>query len=638
MTQWIKQHKFNGGEQDPLLLTRDDFEGHFKAASKVRNLFCLPLGAVTRRPGKRMVAEVPAAAAGARLAAFLFSAAQKYLFLFTDGELRVFHDDALAATETTPWTAAQVADLNWTQQVDTFLGFHTDVEYRRIMRGATHADWTVDTLPLRNLPGYHFGFATAGTLTPAAVSGNSVNFTSTATDFATAQVGWTVRVNGGLGRIKTVTSDTVVVVKVLQELIDTDPAGPGEWFLEEPMYSAARGWPATARFHKNRLGLGGGSRPTTIAMSTARDVYDFDLGEALDDDGVTFTLLGDSVDDVLQIASSRNNLLAFTSAGEWAVVTDTITPKTPGATAYTRFGIKNIRPVQLEEGIIFVGAADDGGESQILETLWNEIEGGYNTQPLSLLAQHLIRQPRALAARTGDGQTRANHVFAVNGADGTYAVLNTLRKQEVTGWSLCSTQGTVLDVAVVGTTPYFLVKRTIDAVDRYFVEVLDTAHYLDCSIRQTSGTAKTTWTGFDHLDGATVQVRADGARLPDVTVADGTIETPYAVSELEAGFGFSWELELMPPTFSDAQGAADGRKKRVAELTVNMRDSAGVMVDGRPIPGWRFGPSTLDAPVPLFTGTKRMTLLGWTLAPQTRLHGDDPMPVTLTDVTQKVAA
>jgi hypothetical protein len=79
---------------------------------------------------------------------------------------------------------------------------------------------------------------------------------------------------------------------------------------------------------------------------------------------------------------------------------------------------------------------------------------------------------------------------------------------------------------------YVIVKRTINGVTRRFVELLNvfdftetdntTFNFLDSALSY-SGSAVTTISGLDHLEGQTVSILANGATHPDKTVSSGSI-------------------------------------------------------------------------------------------------------------------
>ena len=150
--QRFAKTSFTAGEIAPELLGRHDLKGYANGAAELRNVIVLPTGGVRRRPGLRHVDTLPGAA---RLVPFAFNTAQTYLLVFTHEAMRVYRDDVLQATVTTPWTSAQLAALSWTQNADTLIVCHPDVPPQRITRTA-HTAWTVTA----------FAFRTAGTDQP----------------------------------------------------------------------------------------------------------------------------------------------------------------------------------------------------------------------------------------------------------------------------------------------------------------------------------------------------------------------------------------------------------------------------------------------------------------------------------------
>lgn len=641
--QWLKQHSLSGGAVSTELYDRDDLERFYSSVASMVNMIPQPTGAAVKRPGKRMVAEIPEAAAGARLAEFVFSNTQRYLFAVLDGATRIFRDDVAEADIVTPWTAAHLTDLNWVQRADTFLGFHRDVKYQRIQRQGADDTWDVADLAVLRRPGYHFGYTTKGTadidtdsyrtLADGDPDGETT-ITSSANDFANAKTGWLIQINGGLCRILAVNSATQVYVQIIQSMTDPSDAGPGQWWLLEVQWSDDRGWPAGAVFHKNRLCLFGGSRPTSVALSTARDVFDFDAGAGEDDDAVIFELLGQSMDDIFQAVSANDNLVFLTSAGEWVLTTDVVTPSTPGATSFSAFGAANVRPVLLDSGVIFVGNPETG-QNQILEVAWTDNALSTLTEVVSLLAPHLIDAPTTLVGRRGDGRRSANHVFAVN-ANGTVALLVSLKKQGVTGWSQLITAGDVLDAAVLGPSAYFLVRRTIDGDTRFFLEVMDNDHALDCSRRVVNPAPATVHDGFDHLEGHTVAVVADGLVEQSQVVVGGQVATSFPATVVEAGLPFEWEISTLPMPSAVLRGKTF-QKARIAAVEVALDDAVGVKVNDRRVVSRAFGDGVLDAPPPRASGTHEVKLLGgWDPAPSARIHGDEPGPVTVRAFKMKV--
>ena len=123
----IAKTSFASGEIGPAMLGRVDLRAFENGARTLRNVIVQPSGGVTRRPGLAHVAVLPGPA---RLVAFEFNTEQAYLLALLDGELRAYRDGVQVASLATPWTAAQIGQVAWTQSADTLLVVHPDVPPR----------------------------------------------------------------------------------------------------------------------------------------------------------------------------------------------------------------------------------------------------------------------------------------------------------------------------------------------------------------------------------------------------------------------------------------------------------------------------------------------------------------------------
>jgi hypothetical protein len=405
--------------------------------------------------------------------------------------------------------------------------------------------------------------AQTGTVTPSGTTGSITLTASEANTFLASQVGHYVRTaEGGIAVITGYTSGTVVnatVLKTLEASTAIDDwnilIGYDGWELEtgyEDAMSASRGWPRSGSFHKSRLVLGGlKERPQTILMSKIGDFFNFDIGEGLDDEAIDVTIDDDQVNTVRGIFSGRG-LSIFTSGGEFSISSDINSAITPGNIAdqmqkETRHGSSSIRPVSVDGSIVFVEREDPNtaGSGRIVrQFIYNDIEQSFSAPNISVFSQHLISNPVAMDIRRSTEAHPSNYLYMVND-DGTCAVLNSLREQKLLAWTLFETEGLLEDVAVSGNKTFFIVKRTINSVEKRFLEVLNEDNQMDCSITQ-SAAATTSWTGLDHLDNEEVRIMGDGYMLEDETPSGGAITSSESVSDLEAGFSFLARVKHLP--------------------------------------------------------------------------------------------
>src|SRR5580704_903180 len=115
--------------------------------------------------------------------------------------------------------------------------------------------WAINATVFTNTPVFDFS---AGipyqtfTFTPSATTGYAVTITSSNAIFTAANVGGTFSGNGGITRITSVSSSTVIVVQVLQPFTDTTAIPGNLSVLTEPAWSNARGWPRVCSSFQNR--------------------------------------------------------------------------------------------------------------------------------------------------------------------------------------------------------------------------------------------------------------------------------------------------------------------------------------------------------------------------------------------------
>src|SRR5690606_4558539 len=131
-----------------------------------------------------------------RLAAFEFNTEQTYLLLLSDGSLDVFRDGEPVAAIASPWTAAHLPQLAWTQSADTLLVVHPDVPPQRVTRTGETA-WTIAPWSLVEEDGllrvpFH-RFAAEGVTLAASGTTGTVTLTATADLFTAGHVGLRLR-------------------------------------------------------------------------------------------------------------------------------------------------------------------------------------------------------------------------------------------------------------------------------------------------------------------------------------------------------------------------------------------------------------------------------------------------------------
>lgn len=119
--------------------------------------------------------------------------------------------------------------------------------------------------------------------------------------------------------------------------------------------------------------------------------------------------------------------------------------------------------------------------------------------------------------------------------------------------------------------------------------------------------AVTTISGLDHLEGKTVDILVDGATHPQEVVSNGSITLDAAYGEVHVGLPYLPKLKTLRPEVQTAEGTAQGKTKRVVNVTVRVYETLGFRVgtDSKQDDALFDRPFT-DQAEPIFTGDKKL--------------------------------
>jgi hypothetical protein len=709
---------FTSGELDPELVARNDIKHYYSGAELMADVTPKAQGGFVRRPGLGFRADVTAdiGDGSAAWAQFIFDPDTTYGLLFLDTKIKVFRNLSLVYTITsTPWEDSDIADgISYCQDADTMIVFCNLVQPHTILR-VSDTSWTIAPITFDAIPQYDYvpneddrssSTTPAGTLTPSAISGSSITLTRGTSGWVAGDVGKFVFGNGGVARIVSYSSGTVVGAKVLVDFFDTsaipttewtldaaaivpnvttgnvkidasgpifssadvgqkidangaliritqyisdvqilgvieipfastDPVPSGQWVVNEGFedaWSDARGWPTHGCFHQGRLVLAGGPRLAAWG-SRVGYFYDFALSSGLDADPWEITIAAGGK--VTNIASLKD-LVIFTTGAEFVDNHKPITPGNVSPESVTKIGSEpGIVLVDLDGEAVFV---QKGGKS-LRQHYYDNDKQNYVGDDITLLSSHLINGPVSMARRKRTSTTESDQLLIVNG-DGTARRCNLIMGQDVLAWSRVNSAGaTFLLTGVDNEDVYFLVQREIDGSTVYYVESFDEDLYLDCSVKVTAGMPTDALVAA-HLANEEITVMADDIDMGEYTL-DGSGEATLARDaevSYEIGYNFVPTVTTMPVEPELKEGTRLGKKKRISEVTVQLKDTNGLTINGQDIQFRRFGTSLLDQAIPLFTGRKRLRgFKGWTLQAQITITQPRPGKMHVLALSAKVS-
>ena len=370
---------------------------------------------------------------------------------------------------------------------------------------------------------------------------------------------------------------------------------------KEDVWSSTRGWPKTICFYEGRLVFGGtSSKPQSVFLSKAGDFFNFDTEDTDDDDGIFATISSRTLNDIVDVYPGRN-LQIFTSGAEFAVTSKPVTPANVQITPQTAHGASNVEAQDVDGSTIFI---DRFGKS-LLTFLYSFNEDAYTSDDRSVLASHLIKQPIDIALLAGTASDDANWLFVVND-DGTATILNTLRSQDINGFTSWTIEDAeIKNVTTVGEKLFMVVETDVTST----VEQWDFNRRLDRSVLKTATSG--TIDGLDHLEGETVTILTrgddsdenDNYVLGDFTVSSGEVDVPepfdtgHATLEFEVGKRFVPTIKTMPLNTNIGSGENAMRLKKIIRMNLRVYESFGVYINGLPVPIRAFGEAGSTSPL-----------------------------------------
>lgn len=240
--------------------------------------------------------------------------------------------------------------------------------------------------------------------------------------------------------------------------------------------------PSTAAYYQGRRVYGGTvNNPETVVASKSGLFDSLSISTPLrDDDAVTFSLAGDSVNRVVGLVGLRK-LVVLTEAGEWTVEGDgsgILTPSQINPIQQSFNGAADIHPIVVGNEVMYVQAR--GGAIRNLG--YEFASDGYKGDDVTLYATHLFK-----------GKTVVDWTYAqipdsiiwVCMDDGSLLGLTYIKSQQVWGWhrhdttangkveSVCSIPEGNEDVL------YMVVNRTINGAQKRYIERMNSRDIQD---------------------------------------------------------------------------------------------------------------------------------------------------------------
>ena len=536
----------------------------------------------------------------------------------------------------TPYLTAELFEIKFAQSADVMYITHPNHEVEKLSRTG-HTSWTLADVDFTDGP-YLDDNITTTTLNPSAHTvGTGVTVVASATTginsgsgFQSTDVGRLVRFGSGYGKITAVADTLNFTMEILEDMGSSTAST--DFALGS--FSDTTGHPTCVTFFEQRLVFAGTTdQPQTLFFSKSGDYENMNEnrgGTVADDDAIIYTIASNQVNAIRFMTATRT-LIVGTAGGEFTVSgggTDVaITPTNILIKKQSNHGAANLDAIAAGNATLFLQRA----KRKIRELAYNFDVDGYLAPDMTILSEHITEGGITQMAY----QQEPNQIVWMTRDDGELIGLTYQREQQVTAWhrqifggSFSSGNAVCESVAALPTDDaeyqvWVIVKRTINSVTRRYVEYLNgfdftetdntTFNFLDSQLNY-DGSATTTITGLDHLEGETVSVLADGSTHPDKTVSSGSITLDRSSTKVKVGLPFTSLLQTMRLDAGAANGTSQAKTKRIYDISLRLYESVGVEVgpdlqNMERIP-FRSSADSMDTAIPVFTGDKEIEFRG----------------------------
>ena len=519
-----------------------------------------------------------------------------------------------------------------------------------------HDEWAASTSYANNATvrfnGHVYKNVTGSTVT----SGNTAPVHLTGTE-TYGSIDWEYRHDEfGHVEITAFTSATVVTAVVHEDQYGNDTLPDSSvgsanantrWSLGA--FGGDQGYPKAVGFYEQRLYFAGTTgKPQTIFGSVSADFENHTPGTN-DDDAVNLTIASDKVNVIRHLLPARF-LQVLTTSAEFTLSGGTgatpVTPTNVNVLRETTFGCSEVRPLRAGNSTILI----QKGQEKVKEITFDLDTDGLLGIDLTILADHI---PRGGLTDMVWQQEPELIVWFVH-SDGRLVGLTYDRANAAIGWHDhdIGGSGVVESITAIPSGAedqvYVAVKRTIDGATVRHIEYLkpiefgddvEDAFYLDSGLTY-DGSATTTISGLNHLEGETVAILADGATHADKVVSGGRVTLDRSASKVHIGYGYTSTIETLRLEAGADDGIAQGKIKRIHGVTARFFKTVGAELgpdlnnlDRLP---FRDSSMAMNQAVPLFTGDKEIYFpSGYETDARVIVRQSQPLPMTVLAIMRR---
>lgn len=411
-------------------------------------------------------------------------------------------------------------------------------------------------------------------------------------------------------------------------------------------WNGEKGYPSATGFYEDRLVFAGSKGfPQTFWTSKTGDYYNFGTSiPSADDDGITATLNGGQMNGIKAIIAFGEMLL-LTAGGEFKVSGGgkAITGSNVLSQPQEYRGMSDVNPVTIGSRIIYVQH-----QGNIIRDLAYSYDvDKYTGDDLNLLASHLFEGHKIISMTY---QQIPNSIVWCVRDDGLLLGLTYIKEQDIYAWHQHTTAGgKFVNVCNIGGSTEDKLYAVIERGGQYYVEIMESRDkstnvedqfFVDSGITY-EGEPTDEISGLEHLEGYTVAILADGNVLPQQTVENGKVLLGNKYKKVHVGLPIDAEIKTLPIDFTAQDGTYLSRKKRIATVTLLLKDSRGGLFGMKENElnefKWRSN-EAYGEPISLQTGKFKVTIKSATYdeTQQIIIKQPDPLPMTVLSLIPEI--
>ena len=646
----VMKNNFSAGELAPALYTRTDIQQYSNGAKRLRNVFPLVEGGVRKRPGTFNRGLMTGAI---RLVPFIVNSSSVFMLIFKNLEVLIYNPrtKAVVTTLTSPYTAAQIPDIQYVQYRFEMFITHSAVPVQRLRCSEAFDNWALDAFIFTHPPidsdnarypfrkgtpsggdigafvNFTLDAVTAWSNTQTYLLGDVVTYsgayyqaardntgvqpsTSVAdwvvvpnadgAGFTVDDVGRYVDVNGGLIKITKFNNVNSISGEVAKKLDAVIKAIERSWVIQPLAFNSTDGYPRCCTYFKQRLVFANTKKaPNKIWFSAVGANGTF---LETTEDGDAFSIVSASgLSNSILFLEAQRGVICLTSGGEFMVDSDGgLTPTTVNIAEHSAYGAYAVtRPERVGNELLFV---QRGGERVRALTYRYEVDGLVSPE-ISTLASH-IGEDHLGVNQISYQQEPESTVWCVLG-DGKVASITFNRDQEVLAWAQHDFGGLVKSICslptALGSDQAFML---IERKGNIYLEQISFDAYLDSQVDITLDGNMISKSQFDRLNGISVYCE-DGETVTEIEyIVDGNfLQVDAGLSGKTVSFGQTFECvaELFPPELNQSPLSSMMNKAKVDRIAFFFNKTLGASINGELIETFTFDDDILGPAKP-YTG------------------------------------